>query len=65
MSSRLPDSPDDRRRRDEVLRRILVRAAIAIVPIIIIGALAIGLGVPEWVVIALCLVFIGIILFEA
>lgn len=64
-SSRLPDSPDDRRRRNEVLGRIAVRVAIALVPAIIVGALAIGLGVPAWVVAILCLVFVGIIVFEA
>lgn len=65
MPTRLPDSPEDRQRRNEVLRRIAVRIAIAIVPTIIVGALAIGLGVPAWIVAALCLVFIGIIVFEA
>jgi heme A synthase len=65
VPSRLPDSPGDRQRRDEVLRRIFVRVAIAIVPTIIVGALAVALGVPLWLVAVVCLVVVGIILFEA
>jgi heme A synthase len=63
--ARLPDSPDDRRRRDELLKRIAVRLAIAIVPAVIVGALAVALGVPLWLVIVVCLAFAGIIVFEA
>ena len=65
MSTRSPNSPEDRRRRDEVVRRILVRVAVAIVPTVIVGALAVGLGVPAWIVAVVCLVFVGIIVFEA
>ena len=65
MPSRLPDSPDDRRRRDEALRRILVRIAIAVVPVFLIGALAVALGVPVVIVVVVCLVFAAVIVFEA
>jgi heme A synthase len=65
MPSRLPDSPEDRGRRDEALRRILVRVAIAAVPVILIGALAVALGVPVVIVVVVCLVFAAVIIFEA
>jgi heme A synthase len=65
VPSRLPDSPEDRRRRDEALRRILVRVAIAAVPIFLIGAFAVALGVPLVIVVVVCLVFAAIIVFEA
>jgi heme A synthase len=65
MPSRLPDSPDDRRRRDEALRRILVRVAIAVIPVFLIGALAVALGVPVVIVVVVCLVFAAVIVFEA
>ena len=65
MPSRLPDSPDDRRRRDEALRRILVRVVIAGVPVFLIGALAVALGVPVVIVVVVCLVFAAVIVFEA
>lgn len=65
MPTRLPDSPDDRRRRDETIRRIVIRVAIAAVPIFLIGALAVALGVPLVLVVVVCLVFAGMIIFEA
>jgi heme A synthase len=65
VTTKLPDSPDDRHRRDELLRRIAVRAVIALVPTLIVGALAVGLGVPLWLVAVVCLVVVGIILFDA
>ena len=65
MPTRLPPSPDDRSRRDEALRRILVRLAIAAVPVILIGALAVALGVPLVLVVVVCLAFAAAIIFEA
>jgi heme A synthase len=65
VPTRLPDSPDDRARRDEILRRIAVRAAIALVPAVLIGALAIGLGVPVWIVLAACVFFAAVIVFQS
>jgi heme A synthase len=64
MPTRLPDSPDDRARRDELLRRIAVRAGIALVPSVLVGALAVGLGVPVWLVVVACALFAAIIVFE-
>lgn len=65
MPTRLPDSPDDRRRRDEAIRRVLLRVAIAAVPIVLVGALAVALGVPLVIVVVVCVVFAGMIIFEA
>ena len=65
MTTKLPDSPEDRNRRDELLRRIAIRAAVAVIPTVIVGVIAVGLGVPVWLVLVICLVVIGIILFEA
>ena len=62
--TRLPDSPDDRARRNEVLRRIGVRALIALVPTVLIGALAVGLGGPGWIVIVICLLIVVSVLFQ-
>jgi heme A synthase len=64
MTTRLPDSPDDRARRDELLRRIATRAAIAAIPTILVGALAVGLGVPLWIVVIACVAIAAIIIFE-
>jgi hypothetical protein len=63
--TRLPDSPEDRRRRNELLQRIAVRAVVVLVPTIIVGALAVGLGVPLWIVIVVCVLIAGFVLFEA
>jgi fatty acid desaturase len=65
VTTKLPDSPEDRQRRDEILRRIAIRAAIAVIPTVIVGALAVGLGVLVWLVFVICIVIVGIILFEA
>jgi heme A synthase len=63
--TRLPDSPDDRASRNELLRRIGVRLLVALVPTVLIGALAVGLGVPVWIVLAICVVIIAFVLFDA
>jgi heme A synthase len=63
--NRLPDSPEDRRRRNELLQRVALRLVIVLIPAAIVGALAVALGVPVWLVVVVCLVFAGIIIFEA
>jgi Flp pilus assembly protein TadB len=62
---RLPDSPEDRRRRDEALQRIGRHLAIAAVPCAVISLLVHALGVP-WFVIAIFLALVaGSIVFES
>ena len=62
---RLPDSPEDRRRRDDALRRIGRHLAIAAVPCALISLLTHALGVP-WFVIAVFLVIVAAsIVFQA
>ena len=62
---RLPDSPEDRRRRDEALQRIGRHLAVATVPCVLISLLTHALGVP-WFVIAIVLVLVvGSIVFQA
>jgi heme A synthase len=61
----MPDSPDDRRRRNEVLRRVGVRALIVLVPTLLVGALAVGLGVPAWIVPIVCVLIAATVLFQS
>jgi heme A synthase len=61
----MPDSPDDRRRRNEVLRRVGVRALIVLVPTLLVGALAVGLGVPAWIVLIVCVLIAATVLFQS
>jgi heme A synthase len=63
--TRLPDSPEDRKRRDEALRRIGVRLVVVVVPIALIGVLAAALGIPVWIVVIVCVLIAGSVLFEA
>jgi hypothetical protein len=63
--TKLPDSPEDRARRNELLRRIGVRALVVGIPTILVGALAVGLGVPLWIVLIACLIILVLVLFEA
>ena len=63
--TKLPDSPEDRRRRDELLRRIGVRALIVLIPTVLVGALAVALGVPVWIVVIACIIIAMLVLFEA
>lgn len=62
---KLPDSPDDRRRRDEALQRIGRNLAIAALPCALVALLTHALGVP-WIAVAVVLVLVvGYIVFEA
>lgn len=62
---KLPDSPDDRRRRDEALQRIGRTVAIAALPGALVALLVHALGVP-WIAIAVVLALVlGFIVFEA
>jgi hypothetical protein len=63
--SRMPDSPEDRRRRNELLHRVGLRALIVIVPTILVGALAVGLGVPLWIVVVVCIIIAASVIFQA
>ena len=63
--TRLPPSPEDRRRRDEILKRIALRVVIVLVPTILVGALAVGLGVPVWIVVGVCVLIAASVLFQS
>lgn len=62
---KLPDSPEDRDRRDDALRRIGRTIAIAVVPCVLIGGLSHALGVPWFVILAVMALLLGYIVFEA
>jgi fatty acid desaturase len=62
---RVPDSPDDRRARNEILTRVGKRIAIAVVAIALVGLLANALGVPWWLVLVVCVFALLIVVFEA
>ena len=47
---KLPDSPHDRRARDEAFAQLGKRAVIVAVPTFVVAALAHALGVPWWLV---------------
>ena len=55
---KLPDSPHDRRARDEALTQLGKRVAIISVPTLLVGALANALGVPWWLVLVAVLVIL-------
>ena len=54
---KLPESPHDRRARDEALMHLAKRAAIAIAPTLLVGALAHALGVP-WLLVLLAIIIV-------
>lgn len=62
---KLPDSPHDRRARDEALVRLGKRVASVGVPTLVVGALAHALGVPWWIVLIAALVIVYFGVFEA
>lgn len=62
---KLPDSPEDRDRRDDALRRIGRTVALAFVPCVLIGGLAHALGVPWFLILGVMVLLLGYILFEA
>ena len=47
-----------------MLRGLATRAGLAIVATVVIGALAVGLGVPWWIVLVVGAISVGIILFD-
>ena len=60
----LPDSPEDRRARNDALARIAKRLAIVGVPMLLVAALTHALGVP-WLIVLVALVFVlYLVLFE-
>ena len=62
---KLPDSPEDRKVRDEAIAVVLKRLAIAAGPLLLVGAFAHALGVP-WILVLLALVAVlYVVLFEA
>ena len=61
---KLPDSPEDRRVRNEALAHVARKSAVAVVLMLVVGVFAHALGVP-WFVVAIALAFIGyLVLFE-
>ena len=62
---KLPDSPHDRRAREEALVRLGKRVAIVGVPTLLVGSLAHALGVPWWIVLIAALVIVYFGVFEA
>lgn len=63
--SPLPPSQDpDGDARREALRFIARRASIWIVPLTAIGILAIALGIPWWITVAVLIVAYAIVVFE-
>jgi hypothetical protein len=62
--TRLPDSPEDRRRRNEALTRIGIKLVVVLVPIALVGVLAAALGIPVWIVAIVCVLIAGSVLFE-
>jgi hypothetical protein len=55
---KLPDSPHDRRVRNEALAHLGRRAAVVAVPTLLVGALANALGVPWWLVLIAVLIIL-------
>ena len=62
--TRLPDSPGDRAQRNEALQRIGVRLLVILLPTVLVGALAVGLGVPWWIVLVACVLIVLTVLFQ-
>jgi hypothetical protein len=61
----LPDSPEDRRRQEDALRRIGRTLAIAFVPCVVIGLITHALGVPWFIIAGVLVLLLGYIVFEA
>jgi hypothetical protein len=55
---KLPDSPHDRRAREQALAQLGKGVAIVAVPTLVVGALAHALGVPWWLVLIAVLVIL-------
>ena len=62
--AKLPHSPEDDRRRKEALQRIGIKVAVVCVPIALVGVLAAALGIPVWIVVIVCVLIAGSVLFE-
>jgi hypothetical protein len=62
---KLPDSPEDRKVRDEALQQVAKRLVYALIPTVAVGALAVALGIPWWAVLIAAAVVLYIVLFEA
>ena len=62
---KLPDSPHDRRARNDALTQLAKRLAIAGVPTLIVAALAHSLGVPWFLVLVAVVFIVYLVVFEA
>lgn len=56
---------EDRRSRDEALRRVGRQVAIWLLPILAAAFIATALGIPWWIVGAVVVFFVYLLLFEA
>ena len=54
----------DRESRNQALRVIARRAAIWMVPLTVVGALLIGLGIPLWISVGAMVLMLAILVFE-
>lgn len=54
----------DRASRNEALRVVARRAAIWMVPLAIVGALLVGLGIPLWISVGAMVLMLAILVFE-
>lgn len=61
---KLPDSPHDRRSRNDALAQLAKRVAIAGVPLLVVAALAHALGVPWFLVLIAVAFVVYLVVFE-
>ena len=59
-----PDEDPDRASRDEALQFIARRTAIWALPLALIGALLVGLGIPVWISVIAMVVMLIVLVFE-
>lgn len=59
-----PDDDPDRASRDEALQFIARRTLIWAVPLTLIGALLVGLGIPVWISVIAMILMLVVLVFE-
>ena len=59
-----PEDDPDRASRDEALRFIARRTLIWAIPLTLVGALLIGLGIPAWISVGAMVLMLIVLVFE-
>ena len=60
----IPDDDPDRASRDEALQFIARRTLIWAIPLTLVGALLIGLGIPAWISVGAMVLMLIVLVFE-